>query len=223
MMRCTAIVLALLLVSCAAGPSSEAEPVAPATLRPANPRYEPTSRDVVQAMLELAGVTTADVVYDLGCGDGRIVIMAASRFGAQGVCVDIDPQRIAESHANARAAGVADRIRFLNENLLVTDLRGATVVTLYLSNDLNLALRPKLQRELKRGRASSRTGTRWAIGSRSGPSPCRAARWASATSTCGRSGGGRRRYCGGLTPSLLTWMRPSARSVPSALVSTVLI
>jgi len=90
-------------------------------------------------------------VYDLGCGDGRIVIMAASRFGARGVCVDIDPQRIAESRENARAAGVADRIRFLNEDLLATDLGSATVVTLYLSPELNLALRPKLARELKPG------------------------------------------------------------------------
>jgi SAM-dependent methyltransferase len=102
-------------------------------------------------MLRLARTTPADVVFDLGCGDGRIVIMAASRFGARGVCVDIDPARIADARANALAAGVADRIRFLNEDLLATDLGGATVVTLYLSNELNLALRPKLRRELPAG------------------------------------------------------------------------
>jgi SAM-dependent methyltransferase len=137
------IVCALLAAGCAAATGGVAEPAA----RPAHPRYEPTSMDVVQAMLRLAGTTSADVVYDLGCGDGRIVIMAASRFGARGVCVDIDPERIAESRANARAAGVADRIRFLNEDLLTTDLGGAPGVTLYLSNELNLALRSKLQRE----------------------------------------------------------------------------
>jgi SAM-dependent methyltransferase len=141
------IVSALLVAGCAAATGGVPEPAA----RPAHPRYEPTSMDVVQAMLRLAGTTSADVVYDLGCGDGRIVIMAASRFGARGVCVDIDPERIAESRANARAAGVADRIRFLNEDLLTTDLGDATIVTLYLSNELNLRLRPKLERELKPG------------------------------------------------------------------------
>jgi ribosomal protein L11 methylase PrmA len=109
-------------------------------------------------MLDLAGTTAADVVYDLGCGDGRIVIMAASRYGARGVCVDIDPQRIAEARANAAAAGVADRIRFLNEDLLATDLKEATVVTLFLSSELNLALRPKLERELRPG---SRVVSHW--------------------------------------------------------------
>jgi SAM-dependent methyltransferase len=150
MRRYPTIVLALLLASCVAVPGSQAEPIAQA-LRPANPRYEPTSPDVVEAMLKLASVSAADVVYDLGCGDGRIVIMAASRFGASGVCVDIDPQRIAESRVNAGTAGVADRIRFVNEDLLATDLRGATVVTLFLSSELNLALRPKLARELAPG------------------------------------------------------------------------
>jgi len=140
-------VCALLAAGCALATGGVAEP----TADPARPRYEPTSMEVVQAMLRLADTTAADVVYDLGCGDGRIVIMAASRFGARGVCVDIDAERIAEARANARAAGVADRIRFLNEDLLATDLGGATVVTLYLSNELNLALRPKLARELKPG------------------------------------------------------------------------
>ena len=151
MNRYPAIVCALLLASCAAGAGRGPPPIEPQSARPANPRYEPTSIEVVHAMLVLAGVTAADVVYDLGCGDGRIVIMAARRFGARGVCVDIDPQRIAESRANARAAGVTDRIRFVNEDLLTTDLGGATVLTLYLSNELNLALRPKLERGLKPG------------------------------------------------------------------------
>ena len=114
-------------------------------------RYEPSPPPVVNAMLELAAVTDKDVVYDLGCGDGRIVIEAAKRYGARGVCVDIDPRRIAEARANAAEAGVAHRIRFRQEDALKTDLRDATVVTLFLSYDMNLALRPKLERELPAG------------------------------------------------------------------------
>ena len=102
-------------------------------------------------MLELAAVGPQDVVYDLGCGDGRIVIEAAKRYGARGVCVDIDPQRIAEARANAAAAGVAERIAFRQENLLDTELAGASVVTLFLSPDMNLKLKPRLERELASG------------------------------------------------------------------------
>jgi len=102
-------------------------------------------------MLELATVGPRDVVYDLGCGDGRIVIEAAQRYGARGVCVDIDPQRIAEARANAAAAGVAERIAFRQENLLDTELAGASVVTLFLSLDMNLKLKPRLERELASG------------------------------------------------------------------------
>lgn len=126
-------------------------PVAPPALRAPDVRYEPTPMEVVRAMLRLAKVNADDVVYDLGCGDGRIVITAARQFGARGVCVDIDPQRIIESRENARQANVTDRIRFLNEDLFVTDVRDATVVTLFLSPEINLTVRPKLQRELKRG------------------------------------------------------------------------
>jgi SAM-dependent methyltransferase len=151
MKRFPAIACALLVASCAASTGGGEAPSAAHSPRSAYPRYEPTPMEVVEAMLRLAGATPADLVYDLGCGDGRIVIMAARRFGARGVCVEIDPQLIAESRENARAAGVADRIRFLNEDLLATDLGGATVVTLYLSGELNLALRPKLVRELKPG------------------------------------------------------------------------
>jgi len=106
---------------------------------------------VVGEMLELAQVRANDVVYDLGCGDGRIVIEAARRFGARGVCVDIDPRRIAEARANARREGVEDKIRFIEENLLETRLQDATVVMLFLSLDLNRMLQPKLLRELKPG------------------------------------------------------------------------
>ena len=114
-------------------------------------RYEPSPPQVVSAMLELAQVSEKDVVYDLGCGDGRIVIEAAKRYGARGVCVDIDPRRIAEARANAAEAGVAHKIRFREQDLMRTDLSDATVVTLFLSYDLNLALQPKLERELPAG------------------------------------------------------------------------
>jgi ribosomal protein L11 methylase PrmA len=96
-------------------------------------------------MTDLAAVSAGDLVYDLGCGDGRIVI-AAAQLGAAAACVDIDAQRIAEARDNARKAGVAERIAFRNEDLFDTDLREATVVMLFLSPDYNLALRQKLQR-----------------------------------------------------------------------------
>jgi SAM-dependent methyltransferase len=96
-------------------------------------------------------VTQNDIVYDLGCGDGRIVITAAKVFGARGVGVDIDPFRIQESQENARKAGVTDRVRFIQQDLFQTDIGEATVVALYLTADLNLKLRPKLFQELKPG------------------------------------------------------------------------
>jgi len=102
-------------------------------------------------MLRLANVGRDDVVYDLGCGDGRIVIAAARQFGARGVGVDIDPQRVREARENAQRAGVADRVRFLRQDLFETDIREATVVTLYLLDELNMRLRPKLLRELRPG------------------------------------------------------------------------
>jgi SAM-dependent methyltransferase len=147
---------AALLVLVAAGSvadigGAQQSPVTPPVLRAPDVAYEPTPMEVVHAMLQLAKVNAGDIVYDLGCGDGRIVITAAREFGARGVCVDIDPARIAESRENARQANVIDRIRFLNEDLFATDLGDATVVTLFLSQDLNLKVRPKLQRELKRG------------------------------------------------------------------------
>jgi SAM-dependent methyltransferase len=147
-----AILLVIVAASCVAAiGSAQQPPVAPPVLRAPDVRYEPTPMEVVHAMLRLANVKAGDVVYDLGCGDGRIVITAARQFGARGVCVDIDPRRITESRENARQAGVMDQIRFLNEDLFVTDLGDATVVTLFLSPEINLKVRPKLWRELKRG------------------------------------------------------------------------
>jgi len=146
------MLLAIVAAACAA-PNSGAQqsPVAPPALRAPDVSYEPTPTEVVHAMLRLAKVTAGDVVYDLGCGDGRIVITAARDFGARGVGVDIDPIRIAESRENARQAGVTDRVRFLNEDLFLTDMGDATVVTLFLSQEVNLTVRTKLQRELKPG------------------------------------------------------------------------
>ena len=124
---------------------------APPALRAPDVRYEPSGTEVVQAMLRLGKVSARDVVYDLGCGDGRIVIAAVRERGARGVCVDIDPQRIAESRNNAQAAGVADRIQFRNEDLFTTGIGDATVVMIFLYPDLNLKLRPKLWSDLKPG------------------------------------------------------------------------
>jgi SAM-dependent methyltransferase len=114
-------------------------------------QYVPTPYNVVDEMLRLTDVTKDDVVYDLGCGDGRLVITAATRFGARGVGIDIDPQRISESRDNARQAGVTDRVRFLQQDLFEADIRQASVVTLYLLPKLNVQLRPKLLRDLQPG------------------------------------------------------------------------
>jgi ribosomal protein L11 methylase PrmA len=113
--------------------------------------YDPTPHNVVAQMLHLAQVRDGDVVYDLGCGDGRIVIAAVSAKKVRGVCVDIDPQRIRESQANAAAAGALERIRFLDQDLFETNIGEATVVMLFLWPDVNLKLRPKLWRELRPG------------------------------------------------------------------------
>ena len=102
-------------------------------------------------MLKMAGVTKKDTVYDLGCGDGRIVITAAQKFGASAVGIDIDPERVREATDNVRKAGVADRVKIVRGDLFQADISPATVVTLYLLTDLNLKLRPKLMKDLKPG------------------------------------------------------------------------
>ncbi|HZM32984.1 MAG TPA: class I SAM-dependent methyltransferase [Burkholderiales bacterium] len=112
--------------------------------------FVPTPEEVVDKMLEVAKVGPNDVLYDLGSGDGRIVI-AAARKGARGVGIDIDPQRIREARENARKAGVANRVEFRQGDLFKADLSGATVVTLYLLSSVNQKLRPKLLSELKPG------------------------------------------------------------------------
>jgi len=109
--------------------------------------WEPSPRDVVREMVRMAEVRKADVVYDLGCGDGRVVIEAAKQ-GARGVGIDLDPRRIKESVDNAAAAGVVDQVHFSEGNLFQADVHDATVVMLFLFPDVNLRLRPKLIREL---------------------------------------------------------------------------
>ena len=110
-----------------------------------------TPHEVVEAMLVLAKVGPNDMVYDLGCGDGRFVIAAAREFGARGVGIDIDPARIAEARAAAQSEGVAERVRFLQQDLFTVDLSPASVVTLFLLPELNDRLAPKLKRELRPG------------------------------------------------------------------------
>ena len=120
-------------------------------LRPPDVRYVPSPPSVVDAMLELARVTAADIVYDLGSGDGRIPITAAKTYGARGVGIEIDPFYLRDAIDNRAKAGVADRVTFLNQDLFEADIRPATVVTLFLLPRLNQQLIPKLKRELRPG------------------------------------------------------------------------
>jgi trans-aconitate methyltransferase len=113
--------------------------------------FVPTNDKVVAEMLKVANVGKNDVLYDLGSGDGRIPITAARRWGTRGVGVDIDPQRVKEARENATKAGVTDKVKFLQQDLFETDIKEATVVTLYLLPDVNLRLRPKLLADLKPG------------------------------------------------------------------------
>lgn len=113
--------------------------------------YVPTPNQVVEAMLKLAKVTPNDTVIDLGCGDGRIVITAARTYGARGIGVDLNPERIAEAEANAKSAKVESRVKFIQEDLFKADLREASVVTLYLLPSVNARLKPRLLEQLKPG------------------------------------------------------------------------
>ncbi|HWP34375.1 MAG TPA: methyltransferase domain-containing protein, partial [Thermodesulfobacteriota bacterium] len=142
-----AAVLLLQGLLVAAAPAFAGEAEAP----PLDVPYVSTPQPVVEKMLEMARVTKDDVVYDLGSGDGRIVITAAKKYGARGVGVDIDPERIRESNENARKAGVEHLVRFVQQNLFDTDLREATVVTMYLLQAVNLRLRPRLLAQLDPG------------------------------------------------------------------------
>jgi len=120
-------------------------------LRPPDVKYVPTPQSAVDAMLELAHVTAADVVYDLGSGDGRIPITAAKTYGARGVGIEIDTFYLRDAIDNRAKAGVADRVTFVNQDLFEADISPATVVTLFLLPRLNQQLIPKLRRELRPG------------------------------------------------------------------------
>jgi cyclopropane fatty-acyl-phospholipid synthase-like methyltransferase len=138
-------VAATLLIG-AAGPP----PAGTATLQNLAP-FIPTPEDVVERMLTFAKVTPDDVVYDLGCGDGRIPIAAAKKYGAKGVGFDIDPSLVERAKMNAKAAGVEALVDFRVQNVLTADVSGATVVTLYLLSSSNERLRPMLRQQLKPG------------------------------------------------------------------------
>jgi SAM-dependent methyltransferase len=151
-MRRSRLLVALVLALAAAlsVASTMAQPLKPLEKEPEVP-YVPTHERIVAEMLKVANVKKSDVLYDLGSGDGRIVITAAKRFGTRGVGVDIDPVRVKEARENAVKAGVTDRVKFLQQDLFETDIREATVVTLYLLPEVNLRLRPKLLSDLKPG------------------------------------------------------------------------
>jgi SAM-dependent methyltransferase len=155
--RLALVAAALLSLVALPGPAvAGAAPGAPAPQAaapqvPSLAPFVPTPYDVVERMLALANVGPSDVVYDLGSGDGRLVITAAKKFGARGVGVDIDPERIAESRANAKREGVDHLVSFKQQDALATDVSGATVVTLYLLSSSNMKLRPILTRQLQPG------------------------------------------------------------------------
>ena len=141
-MLCRMVVLAMLPMLFAAGALAAQLPDAP---------YEETPPEIVERMLQLAELRPGDVVYDLGCGDGRIVIAAVRRFGVRGVCVELDPARLKWAREVAEKAGVSSLIRFVEGDLFEVPLQDATVVTLYLLRPTNLRLRPKLRREMRPG------------------------------------------------------------------------
>lgn len=149
MRRRLTIGLVLILAICTSPLFSQTTAQKP--LRTPDVIYVPTPPEVVDAMLKVAKVTKNDLVYDLGCGDGRIPVAAARDFGARGVGIDIDPERIAEANENVKKNNVGDRVKILHADLFEEDLSQATVVTLYLLPSLNLKVRPKLWKTLKPG------------------------------------------------------------------------
>jgi SAM-dependent methyltransferase len=142
--KCVGFAMLILGVSLAAAQRGERK-------RQPDVPYVPTTAEAVRAMLKLADVKKADIVYDLGCGDGRILIAAAKTYGARGVGIDIDPDRIQEARENAKKAGVENLVRFEENDLFQANFREATVVTLFLLPSINLKLRPKLLQDLKPG------------------------------------------------------------------------
>jgi tRNA G37 N-methylase Trm5 len=113
--------------------------------------YVPTPQEVVDRMLDLAGVKKGDVVYDLGSGDGRIVVTAAKKFGVKAIGFEIDPQRIKESHENIKKAGVEKLVEIRQQDIRTVDLSEATVLTMYLLPEVNLMVRPNIWKQMKAG------------------------------------------------------------------------
>ena len=150
-MRTRLLVLALTLAVAGLPGATSAFAQAAAPTRRPDVIYVPTPEPVVEAMLQVANVTKNDVVYDLGCGDGRIPVTAARKYGARGVCFDIDPDRIKEATANVAKNNVGNLVKVVHADLFEQDLSAATVVTLYLLPSLNVKLMPKLMKELKPG------------------------------------------------------------------------
>jgi tRNA G37 N-methylase Trm5 len=152
MLRRPLVLSALVLAAALAVASAAvvAQPLKPLEKSPEVP-YVPTNDKVVEEMLKVAKVGKNDVLFDLGSGDGRIPITAAKRWGTRGFGVDIDPERIKEARENATKAGVADKVKFMQQDLFDTDIKTATVVTLYLLPEVNMRLRPKLLADLKPG------------------------------------------------------------------------
>ena len=150
-MRTRVLALAVTLaVTSLPGVTSASAQTAAASRRP-DVIYVPTPEPVVEAMLQVANVTKSDVVYDLGCGDGRIPVTAARKYGARGICFDIDPERIKDATENVAKNNVGNLVKVVQGDLFEQDLSGATVITLYLLPSLNVKLMPKLMKELKPG------------------------------------------------------------------------
>jgi len=147
--RFLALAITVVVAGLPGATSAFAQAAAPA--RRPDVIFVPTPEAVVEAMLQVANVTKGDTVYDLGCGDGRIPVTAAKKYGARGVCFDIDPQRIKEANENVAKNNVGNLVRVVEGDLFEQDLSGASVVTLYLLPSLNVKLMPKLMKELKPG------------------------------------------------------------------------
>jgi SAM-dependent methyltransferase len=145
------LLISAVLLLCAAGTAAAAEEAATRPKRKLDVWYVPTPHEIVDRMLDVAKVRASDVVYDLGCGDGRMVIAAAKKYGTRGVGVDLDPARIREARANATQAGVERLVTFQVADMFETDISEATVVMLYLLPELNRRLKPKLFAELRPG------------------------------------------------------------------------
>lgn len=150
-MRCVALALGALPLLALSEPTFFTRVEGQQPVRTPDIFFVPTRHAVADEMLQLAGVTKDDDVYDLGAGDGRIVILAAQKYGARGVGIELDPALVATARQVAHEGGVADRVKFVEGDLFTADISHATVVTLYLSTSVNRDLEPKLRKELKPG------------------------------------------------------------------------